>query len=190
MAYIPRTSITVPTPMLNNPFYYDWNPFQPEYAPPEVIGNCTWYAYGRFWEISGATSSSQYRPTLNLGDAKYWYPYTQDGYQRGQTAKLGAIACWDSLTGGGGHVAIVEKIYPDGSYDISNSAYELYYFRMYHIENNYFNPDYSFQGFIYNPYAEGGGNLNLILMNGLKRRRNNVKGKTLFGSTKNVSTGK
>lgn len=86
-------------------------------------------------------------------NAELWYPYTMDGYQRGQTPKLGAVICWHS-TKSGGHVAIVEEIYPDGSINTSNSAYSGSYFYMKKLSprNNYYmGSAYTFQGFIYNP---------------------------------------
>ena len=85
-------------------------------------------------------------------DAELWYPYVADGYQRGQTPKLGAVICWHS-TRSGGHVAIVEEIYDDGSILTSNSAYSGSYFYMKTLKppTYYMGSAYTFQGFIYNP---------------------------------------
>lgn len=86
-------------------------------------------------------------------NAELWYPYVADGYQRGQTPKLGAVICWHS-TRSGGHVAIVEEIKPNGDILTSNSAYSGSYFYMKTLSpsNNYYmGSAYTFQGFIYNP---------------------------------------
>ena len=53
---------------------------------------------------------------------------TNDGYKRGSTPKLGAIACWSlGVVGigndGAGHVAVVEQINSDGSIIVSESNY-------------------------------------------------------------------
>lgn len=86
-------------------------------------------------------------------NAELWYPYVADGYQRGQTPKLGAVICWHS-TRSGGHVAIVEEIKDNGDIVTSNSAYSGSYFYMKTLSprNNYYmGSAYTFQGFIYNP---------------------------------------
>ena len=135
--------------------YYADNPF---YQSGYGLPNCTCYAWGRFYEISGE------RPTLSLRDAENWYGYTGDGYKRGQEPKLGAVICWKrgavgDDSDGAGHVAIVEKIYDDGSILTSNSAYAstFFYTKRLYPENDYsFNRAYTLQGFIYNP-AVGGG---------------------------------
>lgn len=132
--------------------YYADNPFhQAGYGMP----NCTCYAWGRFYEISGI------RPKLSTGDAEKWWSNTADGYARGQLPKLGAVACWrrgDASTDsdGAGHVAIVEKINDDGSIVTSNSAWNstLFYQQTLSPAAGYsWNSSYVFQGFIYNPVS-------------------------------------
>lgn len=131
---------------------------------PIDVGNCTWYAYGRFAEIA-----NQWVPALgginqhhNAGD--WWAETTL--LPKGQTPKVGACICWGPTVEGLGHVAIVEKVYPNGDIDISESGWESFYFYYrerltassnYHIP--YHSGTYVFQGFIYNPYADGGGGL-------------------------------
>lgn len=113
-----------------------------------VLPNCTGYAYGRFMECQGVHSCD-----LSTGNAENWYSHTSDGYERGQTPKLGAVICWHS-TQSGGHVAIVEEIYPDGRILTSNSAYsgKRFYMKTLRSSNNYYmGSAYTFQGFIYNP---------------------------------------
>lgn len=69
------------------------------------IPNCVGYAWGAWYEMMGV------KPKLSRANAKNWYGYTSDGYERSKTPELGAVACW----GGGkyGHVAIVVGIHSD-----------------------------------------------------------------------------
>lgn len=101
----PGTSGTLWEPNVStaNPYPY-WN------------GNCTWYAFGRLWEVSGT------RPPVIYSDAGDWYSNAPSyGYnQLSQDApRVGAIACW----GGGtyGHVAFVEAVNSNRSIVISES---------------------------------------------------------------------
>ena len=112
-----------------------------------VLPNCVGYAWGRFMECQPNT----YTCRLSRGNAENWYGYN-DGYARGQTPKLGAVICWHS-TRSGGHVAIVEKIYANGTILTSNSAYngKRFYTKTLYPPNYYMGSAYSFQGFIYNP---------------------------------------
>lgn len=115
------------------------------------IPNCTGYAWGRWRELLGAYHN------LSRGNARLWYG-TNDGYGRGQTPKLGAVACWDSTVGDAGHVAIVEKINSDGSIVTSNSGYNSTRFWTQTIKAPYnIGSQYKFQGFIYLPIDFGGG---------------------------------
>lgn len=146
--FVKRTT----APDESNSYYYAENPFyQSGYGMP----NCTAYAWGRFYELSGS------RPTLSLGDAENWYNY-QDGYARGKTPKLGAVIVWakgaiGTDSDGSGHVAIVEQINDDGSIVTSNSAWGGSLFYMQNIGNDYSLSGYTFQGFIYNPVNFGSG---------------------------------
>lgn len=143
--FTPRTT----APATTNSYYYDNNVF---YQSGYGLPNCTCYAWGRFYELSGE------RPNLSTADAESWYG-TDDGYSRGQTPKLGAVICWrrgvvGDDSDGAGHVAIVEKINADGSIETSNSAYggSLFYMQTLTKESNYeLDSRYTFQGFIYNP---------------------------------------
>lgn len=112
------------------------------------LPNCVGYAYGRFMECQGVTSCN-----LSRGNAGTWYLYIADGYQRGQTPKLGAVVCY-SKRGGAGHVAFVEKVYPNGDIDTTNSAYNgtrFYKRKLLAHKRYYYGSGYEFQGFIYNP---------------------------------------
>ena len=50
------------------------------------LPNCTGYAWGRWYELLGT------KPKLSKRNAEMWF-VTNDGYKRGSTPKLGAIAC-------------------------------------------------------------------------------------------------
>ena len=110
--------------------------------------NCTCYAYGRAYEILGK------KPNLCTGNAGEWYDYnkTYNYYPYGTTPKLGAIAVWKSLTGGPGHVAVVEVI-NGNTVTTSESAWKGTYFftteRSASDSNFGKNSNYKFMGFIY-----------------------------------------
>lgn len=120
-----------------------------------VLPNCVGYAYGRFMEEAKITQCN-----LPRTNAETWY-IKNDGYKRGSVPKLGAIMCWrggsvGSSADGMGHVAVVEKIYSDGSVLVSQSNYGGVRWETMKV-----NPPYSiakwgltFQGFIYNPYID------------------------------------
>lgn len=138
-----------------NPHYYSSNPF---YNAGYGMPNCTCYAWGRFWEIADPNNEYIHRPTLSTGNAEDWYPHTSDGYSRGSTPALGAIACYaDGNFSGLGHVCVVEYIdYDNQKCRVSESAYHGYFFRSSHwisYSGAYGYGGYHFQGFIYNPYA-------------------------------------
>lgn len=160
-AYVPRLSRQG---ISGSQYWYsNTNPFYPTYALP----NCTCYAWGRTWESSGSPPYG-----FPTGDGGTWWGHA-DNYQRGQTPKLGAVLCMSGGpvgTSGRGHVAVVEKIYSDGSILFSNSGYyrgddpqvwnNLYfYLRCASPDDNYQTGrhgwsgygGYNIQGFIYNP---------------------------------------
>ncbi len=146
--FIPRTE----TPTTDNTYYYADNPF---YKSGYGLPNCTCYAFGRFWELTGGTI-----PKLSWGNAEDWWGKTSDGYQRGQTPRLGAVICWRKgeagySTDGAGHVAIVEAINADGSIMTSESGYNStkpFWTKTRSNDGNWGQSSaYTFQGFIYNP---------------------------------------
>ena len=112
-----------------------------------LTGNCVGYSWGRFVELCGTKSCN-----LSTRDAGKWWGYTEDGYERGQTPRLGAVICWRK-PGDCGHVAIVEKINPDGSIVTSNSAYggRRFYTQTLYPPSYSWSKNFIFQGFIYNP---------------------------------------
>lgn len=137
MKFIPRTN----APDKNDKSYYSND--NRYYLNGYGLPNCTCYAYGRWLELLGYIPSGLY-----YGNAENWYPNTKT-LKKGKTPKLGSIICFKNNKG---HVAIVEKIYDDGSIDISNSAYKGTLFYMKHLNKDYkYNEKYTFQGFIYPP---------------------------------------
>ena len=151
--FVERTT----APQSTETVYYASNPYyQSGYGMP----NCTCYAYGRFWELSGV------KPALSLRNAENWYGHP-DGYARGDLPKLGAVICWRKgaagvSSDGAGHVAIVEAINDDGSIVTSESGWgsSLFWWRQTRRNNdgNWGQSSaYVFQGFIYNPVNFDGG---------------------------------
>lgn len=135
------------TPRMSAPsrtdYMFSGNPIAKAGYP---MPNCTCYAYGRAWEILGK------RPTgLSVGHARRWYNESR-GFNRGQTPKLGAIACWGAGSTSAtqyGHVAVVEKIYSNGNFTISESSYGGRYFDTKTGSTSTLYRSMPFQGFIY-----------------------------------------
>lgn len=110
--YTPRVNAPDPT----DPRYYsDENIF---YAADYGMPNCTCYAWGRAYEITGE------KPELSPYDACTWYAYNAENsiYDYGDEPQEGAIACFAYADGGSGHVAVVEEV-ADDKLLLSNSAY-------------------------------------------------------------------
>ena len=118
-------------PSLDNKHYYsDMNIFyKARLSPPFynggklIKGNCTWYAWGRAWEVTG----NQPNDARFIGNAYEWWEANKKSgkYQYGSEPKVGSIAVWKSDlpgSGGNGHVAVVEKI-KDGKIYISESSW-------------------------------------------------------------------
>ena len=139
--YTPRLT----SPALDNTRYYSGeNPF---YAAGYGMPNCTCYAWGRTYEISGK------RPELSPYDACTWYDYNAENqiYDYGDQPEQGAIACWAYADGGPGHVAVVEQVDGD-SVLLSNSAYsgaEFYMDTVPADDPSAGRDNWVFQGYIY-----------------------------------------
>ena len=140
-SFSPRLS----APSSSNKYYYsNLNVF---YKYGYGMPNCTAYAYGRAYEILGS------EPKLSWNNAEQWYGYNKSNgyYKYGQTPKVGAIACW-SYNGGGGHVAVVEKV-ENGQITFSNSAWSGKNFYLSYAstsdKNAGGNSWWNFQGYIY-----------------------------------------
>ena len=124
------------SPDRSNPYYNSTlNVFsQTGYGMP----NCTAYAYGRIYEITGEA------PLIKRGDAGSWWFINKnnDYYEYGQEPKLGAIACWSD------HVAVVEEIGED-TITISQSHWRRIYFDTDTVTIGANRYGQTFYGFIY-----------------------------------------
>ncbi|MDO5518275.1 MAG: CHAP domain-containing protein [Clostridium sp.] len=97
-------------------------PFKKSDGSP-IRGNCTWYTWGRTWEITGKKPLE----AGFTGNAYQWWQANKSSgkYQYGSEPRIGAIAVWNSSlpgSGGCGHVAVVEEI-KDGKIYISESMW-------------------------------------------------------------------
>ena len=109
--------------------------------------NCTCYAWGRAYELTGE------KPLLSPSDAGTWYDYNRENgiYDYGDVPRRGAIACWKYADGGPGHVAVVEDI-DDDVILCSNSAYsgtEFYLDTLPVDDPSAGRENWIFQGYIY-----------------------------------------
>lgn len=148
------------TPRITAPSYDDYHYYSDNnifYKYGYSMPNCTAYAWGRAYEILGEV------PNLCVYSAYEWYNYKQDGYERGLTPKLGAIACWYYYNGDGsvfGHVAVVEKI-ENNTITFSNSAWgwqEFYLTEASIYDENPGQSNWIFQGYIYiGDFSQGAG---------------------------------
>lgn len=141
VGYVPRTT----NPGTGGRFYNSVdNPY------PSPGWNCTWYAFGRAYEILG------YRPPLpERSNARDWWGYNQrtKAFPTGNEPRPGAIACWwgDNIEYIYGHVTVVEKVENGVVYTSSSSygrrgkgsigAFDFRYRRMDNLPG--------FQGYIY-----------------------------------------
>lgn len=158
--YTPRLSIYEPTNMADpgaeaNRYYFRENQY---YMYGFGIANCTAYAAGRWFEITGEYPNF----TSGNGNANEWYnDAIAKGMEVGQTPKVGAIACFGYTPGG--HVCVVEQANDDGSFITSNSAYNtdgemnlppsgmFNGFPCFYLNTYVGTPGNQFQGFIYPP---------------------------------------
>ena len=151
--YVPQLTAYSPDNLYTSGYYAG------NYAGYPALPNCTRYCFGRWWSLMGNPPTGLYY----LGNGEDWWNNCT-AYSKGQTPKLGAIACFrDGPYSGWGHVAIVEQIYSDGAVLFSNSAYKgsMFYLKCGYPANDYhgplchgyytYEPEYIFQGFIYFP---------------------------------------
>ena len=123
-----------------------------------TLPNCVGYANGRFNEIYNemkGTTGSKF-PWFNCNACNFiarrneMYP----DLEVGSDPVPGAIIVWTGGWGDYGHVAIVERINPDGSIFTSESAYggSFFYTATRYPANQWgMGGTYKFAGFIYNP---------------------------------------
>lgn len=144
-------SIRKVAPEIDNPHYYSNDNifYKVKLAPPYTSGgNCTWYAYGRTYELTGEIPTE----AGFIGNGYEWWEANKISgkYRYGSTPKVGAIAVWKSSlpgSGGSGHVAVVEKI-EDNKVYISESTWHGGIFKYTQI----YNTEYLY-GYIYTDEA-------------------------------------
>lgn len=122
---------TTPPSTSDKRYYSDDNIFyRAKFSPPfykadgsPILGNCTWYAWGRIWELTGKAPNDA---GFTGNGYEWWEANDKSGkYKIGYKPKVGALAVWKSSlpgAGGFGHVAIVEKIENNKIY-ISESSW-------------------------------------------------------------------
>lgn len=132
------------------------------HVPGSVIQNCVGYVTARWLESQSDTSRGIYAThKFSCGDAKTWWSDARGKYERGQTPKLGSIACWNN--GKYGHVAFVEEVYSNTDVLLSESHWSngrnkgksnaVGYFGTWRGNpRNYMS---GFQGYIYPPVTWG-----------------------------------
>ena len=122
------------------------------YACGYGMPNCTAYAWGRLYELTGK------RYTKLCGNAENWWAAAKSaGLQTGSVPKLGAVVCWragvaGNSSDGAGHVAVVEEIKANGDIVTSNSAWKgtNFYLKTVTKASGYqYSTSRPFQGFIY-----------------------------------------
>lgn len=154
MNFIPRTEC----PKADNQWYCRKGhggespciPGKPEKWPGSVLANCVGYAYGRVAEILGEFIKIGFSYGVKPYSAQNWWA-AKDGLARGQIPALGAVACWTKADKSMGHVAVVEKIYSDGSWQSSESAYNGSAWKTRKYPRTSYRAGFKFQGFIYLP---------------------------------------
>ena len=119
-----------------------------EYDMWLIGGNCTHYAYARSCEIAGKNIyNGDFTRFPNAGQ---WYKYTN--WEIGTKPKAGAIGECQN------HMFIVEEVYEDGSYLISQSSYKDFLFNTQvvntQVGETFANISGKLLHFIYNPYVE------------------------------------
>lgn len=123
---------------------------KPEKWPGSVLANCVGYTFGRVAEVLDGFIKIGYSYGEKPYSAHKWYG-AKDGLERGKTPRLGAVACWVKTDGKSGHVCNVEKIYEDGSWQSSESAYNGAAWKTRKYNKNSARSGFKFQGFIYLP---------------------------------------
>ena len=87
--------------------HYTGSPFA-RHTSPLLVGQCTWYVYGRIQEVGVISPATLTSKGILLGNATTWATSAANaGYATGSTPRAGAIAVW---TSGIGHVAFVESV--------------------------------------------------------------------------------
>lgn len=98
----------------------NWSEYTSRNPFPGKGANCTWYAHGRMMQLG----YSEYALDSMRGNAGTWDNTASRGANVVSQPQVPCIAVWEANVGGAGsvgHVAVVERINPDGSILISES---------------------------------------------------------------------
>lgn len=160
-----------------------------------VLSDCTGFVHG-MWLEAAKNTEFLVCDRLHIGNAGNYFD-KRDGYERGQTPRLGAVTCW---AGGDGHVGIVTKVIENGKkIQVAMSEYEgkRYYTRTISRKADggyaYSTAKYKWiwQGFIYNPYILPKIGIAKVITNNLRIRqtpstKNKIVGHVENGKSYNV----
>ncbi|WP_180950913.1 CHAP domain-containing protein [Marasmitruncus massiliensis] len=83
---------------------------------PYTKGQCTWYAFGRIYELTSKKLSVS-------GNAGQWYDSAPSKKQFSYPSKK-RVACWSGGNGDFGHVLVIEDVFDDGSMLFSEANYD------------------------------------------------------------------
>ena len=119
-----------------------------------ALANCCGWSWGRMAMLEddpdikvGCWPGNDYP-----GNAQGWIEASRaQGFRISNVPKLGAIACWVRNDEKSGHVANIEQINADGSYQASESAYGGYYWRLRRYPASGYKPGYKLLGYILAP---------------------------------------
>lgn len=128
-----------------------------------TLPNCVALVHAEVLEVItqavGPEEARKVESRLCRNNASVYFGYTQDGLQRGQDPKLGAIACWAGGKSGAGHVAFVTAVngrnWAGRASNYSGSAFYTCAYTYNSRTKYYLGSSYTFQGFIYLPYDFG-----------------------------------
>lgn len=165
MAYNFKPYLSLPSDSKSNPFFISTSYGGLSHCIDRngkgyTLPNCVALVHAEVLEVVknavGLDKAKELESKLCRNNANVYWGYTQDGLKRGQTPKLGAIACWSGGKNGAGHVAFVTGVAGNNwSGRASNYSGSAFYTCSYSYSSTYkyyLGNSYSFQGFIYLPY--------------------------------------
>ena len=128
-----------------------------------TLPNCVAFVHAQWLYQATAAFDVEYAKALEAKmcrkNAEVYWGY-DDGFERGQTPRKGAIICWRKgkigASDGAGHVAVVRDVHENGDVTVVASNYSgaKFYVATYRAAKNYYlGSTYTFQGFIYLPFT-------------------------------------
>lgn len=128
-----------------------------------TLPNCVAFVHASWLLQATAAFDVEYAKALESRlcrkNAEVYWGYTEDGFERGQAPRRGAIICWRKgkvgSSDGAGHVAVVRDVHQNGDVTVVASNYSgaKYYVATYRRDKDYYlGKTYAFQGFIYLPF--------------------------------------